>query len=54
MLSYLHDEIKIVVIQKSVVYNDGKLVIILSALFCPENERRKRLSRFVNVIYSTI
>ena len=32
----------------------GNLLIILSAFFSPENDRRKRLSRFVNVIYSTI
>ena len=46
ILSYINDEIKIVAIQKSVLYNDGNLVIILSAFFSPENERRKKISRF--------
>ena len=46
MLSYINDEIKIVAIQKSVLYNDDNLVIILSTFFSPENDRRKRLSRF--------
>ena len=46
ILSYINDEIKIVAIQKSVLYNDGNLVIILSTFFSPENDRRKRLSRF--------
>ena len=41
ILSYIHDEIKIVTIQKSVLYNDGNLVIILNAFFSPENDRRK-------------
>ena len=31
ILSYINDEIKIVAIQKSVLYNDGNLIIILSA-----------------------
>ena len=46
ILSYINDEIKIVAIQKSVLYNDCNLVIILSTFFSPENDRRKRLSRF--------
>ena len=41
ILSYINDEIKIVAIQKSVLYYDGNLVIILSAFFSPENDRRK-------------
>ena len=44
ILSYINDEIKIVAIQKSVLYNDGNLVIFLSAFFSPKNDRRKRLS----------
>ena len=54
ILSYINDEIKIVAIQKSVLYNDGNLVIILSAFFSPENDRRKKKAVFANVIYSTI
>ena len=46
ILSYINNEIKIVTIQKSVLYNDGNLVIILSAFFSPESDRNKRLSRF--------
>ena len=41
ILSYINDEIKIVTIQKSVLYNDGNLVIILSIFFSPQNDRRK-------------
>ena len=33
ILSYINDEIKLVAIQKSVLYNDGNLVTILSAFF---------------------
>ena len=36
ILSYINDEIKIVAIQKSVLYNDGNLVIILSIFFLPK------------------
>ena len=46
ILSYINYEIKIVAIQKSVLYIDGNLVIILSTFSSPENDRRKRLSRF--------
>ena len=46
ILSYINDEIKIVAIQKSVLYNDGNLVIIFSTFFSPENDGRKILSRF--------
>ena len=46
ILSYIDDEIKIVAIQKSVLYNDGNLVIILSTFLSPENDRRKILRRF--------
>ena len=42
ILIYINDEIKIVAIQKSVLYNDGNLVNILSAFFFsriwPENK----------------
>ena len=41
ILSYIYDEIKIVAIQKSVLYNDGNLVIIISAFFSPENYLEK-------------
>ena len=33
ILSYFNDEIKTVAIQKSALYNDGYLVVILSAIF---------------------
>ena len=46
ILSYMNDEIKIVTIQKSVLYNDSNLLIILSASLSSENDQRKRLSRF--------
>ena len=46
ILSYINYEIKIVAIQKSVLYNDGNLAIILSAFVSPENDRRKRYGRF--------
>ena len=46
ILSYINVEIKIVAIQKSFLYNDGNLLIILSTFFSPENDRRKRLSSF--------
>ena len=36
LLCYTNDEIKIVAIQKSVLYNDGNLVIILSTFFLPQ------------------
>ena len=42
ILSYLNHEIKIVAIQKSALYIDGNLVIILSVNALPENEQRKR------------
>ena len=35
ILSYINDVIKIVAIQKSVLYNDDNLVIILSTFFLP-------------------
>ena len=47
ILSYINDEIKIVAIQKSVLYNNGNLVIILSTLFFSRKwQEKKRLSRF--------
>ena len=46
ILRYINGEIKIVAIQKLVLYNNGNLVIILSTFFSPENDRRKRLSHF--------
>ena len=53
ILSYINDEIKIVAIQKSVLYNDGNLVIILSNFFLPKMTGEKDQAVFVNVIYST-
>ena len=44
--SYINDEIKIVAIQKSVLYNDGNLVVILSAFFSQKIDGEKRLCRF--------
>ena len=49
ILSYLNDKIKIVVIvviQKSALYTDGHLVVILSACALPENGLRERLSHY--------
>ena len=46
ILSYINDEIKIVAIRNSVLYNDGNIVIILSTFFSTENDQRKRLSHF--------
>ena len=47
ILSYINDEIKIVAIQKSVLYNDGNLVIILSTFFFSRKWQEKKIKPFL-------
>ena len=42
ILSYMNDEVKIVAIQKSVLYNDGNLVIILSTFVLSRKWQEKK------------
>ena len=47
ILSYMNDEIKIVAIQKSVLYHDGNLVIILSTFFFSRKWQEKKIKPFL-------